>query len=144
MTEITSPWEWENSLEGAYDAKLRKYDPVKIRFHQCNPEHDEVRLNIIVVSPSGFFFRQSQKDFAVATMLPRNRLAAHACFIVDASITQSHEIGSICADSHWQSIRVTLDPNICQAEKSGWRSVRKLQFQNGNQLVRHNITFKLL
>jgi hypothetical protein len=51
----------------------------------------EVKLNIIVISPSGVFLRRSLKDFAVATMLPRNRHAAHARFIVGAAIAKAHE-----------------------------------------------------
>jgi hypothetical protein len=40
---------------------------------------------------------RSQKDFAIATMLPRNRLAAHASFLVDAAVTKAHEhYGAYC------------------------------------------------
>jgi hypothetical protein len=28
LTEITSPWAWEDSLDRAYEAKVRKYTPV--------------------------------------------------------------------------------------------------------------------
>jgi hypothetical protein len=59
LTEITSQWAWEDSLERVYQRKTQKYDPVKIRFHQAHPEYDEVRLNVIVVSPSGVFPTQS-------------------------------------------------------------------------------------
>jgi Holliday junction resolvase-like predicted endonuclease len=55
LREITSPWAWENSLERAYEAKRRKYLPVAMTFHQNHPEYQEVRLNVIVVSPSGVF-----------------------------------------------------------------------------------------
>jgi hypothetical protein len=97
LTEITSPWTWEHSLERAYQKKVEKYEPVRIRFHQLNSEYHEVRLNIIVVSPSGVFPMQSQKDFAIATMLPRNRLAAHARCVVDATIYNAYEhYGAYC------------------------------------------------
>jgi hypothetical protein len=48
-------------------------------------------VNVIVVSPSGVFPVSSQKEFAIATYLPRNHLVAHARMIVDAAITQAHE-----------------------------------------------------
>jgi hypothetical protein len=50
LTEITSPGVWEASLDVAYDAKVRKYDPVKLRLMETK-DCDEVRLNVIVVSP---------------------------------------------------------------------------------------------
>jgi hypothetical protein len=79
MTEITSPWSWKNSLDNAYEKKVRKYQPVAMMFHDRNKDvYDEVRLNIIVVSPSGVFPMRSQKDFAIATGLKRGDLAAHA------------------------------------------------------------------
>jgi hypothetical protein len=90
MTEITCPWSWEDSLERAYMKKVKKYEPVGVLMQQRS-NYDDVRLNIIVVSPSGVFLQQSQKNFAVATMLKRGRLAAHARFVVDAAITQAHE-----------------------------------------------------
>jgi hypothetical protein len=98
LTEITSPWAWEESLDRTYDAQIRKYTPVQIRFQQAMAGiDDEVRLNIIIVSHSGVVLRRAQKDFAIATMLPRNRLAAHACFIVYAAMTQAHEhYGGYC------------------------------------------------
>jgi hypothetical protein len=97
LTEITSSWAWEGTLDAAYEAEVRKYTQVQIRFQQAMPEYDEVVLNVIVVSPSGVFLRRSQKGFAVATMLPRNRLATHARFIVDAATTQAHEhYGAYC------------------------------------------------
>jgi hypothetical protein len=37
MTEITSPWAWEHSLQRAFEAKHRKYDLVAMTFHQHNP-----------------------------------------------------------------------------------------------------------
>jgi hypothetical protein len=59
--------------------------------------YHEERLKIIVVSPSGIFPMRSQKDFAVATMLPRNRFAVHARNIVDAAITKAQEhYGAYC------------------------------------------------
>jgi hypothetical protein len=39
MTEITSPWAWEGSLDRAYDKKARKYAPVQVRFQQENQEY---------------------------------------------------------------------------------------------------------
>jgi hypothetical protein len=92
MTEITCPWEYEDSLVRAYEEKRRKYTPVQIRFQQEHEGiYDEVRLNIIVVSRSGVFLPASQRDFAIATMLPRGRLAAHQRMVVDAPITNAHE-----------------------------------------------------
>jgi hypothetical protein len=97
LTEITCPWAWGDSLERAYQNKFDKYEQAIIRMQQEHKECDGVGLNIIVVSPSGVFLQRSQKDFAVATMLPRSRLAAHARFVVDAAITQAHEhYGTYC------------------------------------------------
>jgi hypothetical protein len=68
-----------------------------IRFQQENPEYQEVRLNVIVVSPSGVFLMGSQKDFAIAKMLSRSDLAAHARCVVDAAITSAFEhYGAYC------------------------------------------------
>jgi hypothetical protein len=79
MTEITSPWAFDKSLERAYRFKREKYEPIAVLFNQAHPgEYSEVRVNVIVVSPSGVFPIESQKDFAVATMLKRGDLAAHA------------------------------------------------------------------
>jgi hypothetical protein len=91
MTEITSPWAWEGSLDRAYEYKRQKYTPVQVKFQQDNTEYSEVRLNVIVVSPSGVFPMESQKDFAIATGLTRGDLAAHARFVVDAAITSAFE-----------------------------------------------------
>jgi hypothetical protein len=97
MTEITSPWAWKDSLERAYEKKVRKYTQVQIRFQQENPEYQEVRLNVVVVSPSGVFPMQSQKDFAIATILSRSKLAAHARCVVDAAISSAFEhYGAYC------------------------------------------------
>jgi hypothetical protein len=51
--------------------------------------YDEIRLDITVVPPSGVFLKKSQKDFAIAACLPRNRIAFHARNIVDAAITKA-------------------------------------------------------
>jgi hypothetical protein len=91
MTEITSPWAFDNSLEKAYKFKHMKYDPIAMRFQRLHPEYSEVRVNVIVVSPSGVFPIEWQKDFAVATMLKRGDLAAHARFVVDAAVTSAFE-----------------------------------------------------
>jgi hypothetical protein len=97
MTEITSPWAWEGSLDRACDKKVRKYAPVQVGFQQENPEYHEVRLNVIVVSPSGVFPMRSQKDFAIATMLTRSDLAVHSRCVVDAAITSAFEhYGAYC------------------------------------------------
>jgi hypothetical protein len=98
MTEITSPWSWKDSLQEAYNKKVRKYETVRAAFQSKHPDiYDEVRLNIIVVSPSGVFPMQSQKDFAVATGLKRGDLAAHARCVVDAAITSAFEhYGAYC------------------------------------------------
>jgi hypothetical protein len=70
---------------------------VQIKLQQAHPEYNEVRLNVIVVSPSGVFPMRSQKDFAIPTLLPRNRLAAHTRFVVDAAITSAHKhYGAYC------------------------------------------------
>jgi hypothetical protein len=87
MTEITSPWAWKDSLERAYRFKRNKYDPIAVLFQQAHT----VRVNVIVVSPTGVFPMESQKDFAVATMLKRGDLAAHSRFVVDAAITSAFE-----------------------------------------------------
>jgi hypothetical protein len=91
MTEITSPWAWEGSLKRAYDFKKEKYAPVHVRFQQLNTGYSEVRLNVIVVSPSGVFPIESHKDFAIATGLSRGDLAAHSRSVVDAAITSAFE-----------------------------------------------------
>jgi hypothetical protein len=91
MTEITCPWSWEDSLEKAYMRKLEKYEPIRVLMQQRCPEYNDVRLNVIVVSPSGVFLQRSQKDFAVAMMLKGGRLAAHARFVVDAVIHSAHD-----------------------------------------------------
>jgi hypothetical protein len=54
MTEITSPWAWQGSLKRAYEFKKEKYTPVQVQFRDAKVDiYDEVRLNVIVVSPSG-------------------------------------------------------------------------------------------
>jgi hypothetical protein len=97
MTEITSPWAWEGPLKRAYEFKRQKYATVQVQFQQANPEYSEVRLNVIVVSPSGVFPMESQKDFAIATGLTRSELAAHSRFVVDAAIGNAFEhYGTYC------------------------------------------------
>jgi hypothetical protein len=98
MTEITSPWAWQGSLQRAYDFKKEKYTPVQALFRDKKGDiYDEVRLNVIVVSPSGVFPMESQKDFAIATGLARGDLAAHARFVVDAAISSAFEhYGAYC------------------------------------------------
>jgi hypothetical protein len=98
MTEITSPWAFGDSLHQAYEFKKRKYEPVQLRFHERSPTHyDEVRLNVIVVSPSGVFPMESQREFAIATGLSRGDLAAHTRFVVDAAISSAFEhYGTYC------------------------------------------------
>jgi hypothetical protein len=98
MTEITSPWAFDDSLEKAYRLKRQKYDPIAIRFNQLHSgEYSEVRVNVIVVSPSGVFPIESQKDFAIAAHLKRGDLAAHARFVVDAAITSAFgHYGAYC------------------------------------------------
>jgi hypothetical protein len=104
LAEITSLWAWENKLEEAYEHKIRKYTPLQIKFRQkMSRIYDEVRLNAIVVSRSCVFLPRSQKDFAIATMLPRNRLAAHARMVVDAAITQAHEHYGI----YWKALSMS-------------------------------------
>jgi hypothetical protein len=77
MTEITSPWAYGDSLLRAYRFKKEKYEPIAQLFNDANPGiYAEVRVNVIVVSPSGVFPTESQKDFAIATHLKRGDLAA--------------------------------------------------------------------
>jgi hypothetical protein len=127
LTEITCPWAWGDSLERAYMKKLEKYEPVRVRMQQLDPSYDDVRLNITVVSPSGVFLQRSKKDSAVATMLTRSRLAAHARFVVDAAITQAHEhYGAYCKaiSLHDQAAGVAAKYTVVEKEfKEQWREM---------------------
>jgi hypothetical protein len=97
MTEITSPWAFEDSVMRAFRFKHEKYDPIALQFGQLNPGYSEVRVNVIVVSPSGVFPEDSQKEFAIATHLKRGDLATHARYVVDAAITSAFEhYGTYC------------------------------------------------
>jgi hypothetical protein len=98
MTEITSPWAFDDSVLRAFRFKHEKYDPIALQFHQLHPsEYSEVRVNVIVVSPSGVFPEESQKEFAIATHLKRGDLAAHSRFVVDAAITSAFDhYGTYC------------------------------------------------
>jgi hypothetical protein len=76
LCEITSPWPWLNSMQESYNHKVEKYVELRTQLQQNYPEV-EIRQHTIVVSPTGCMLKQSQKEFAAATALPRNRLAPH-------------------------------------------------------------------
>jgi hypothetical protein len=129
MTEITSPWSWKDSLETAYDKKVRKYQPMIARFqqHKQGIYHD-VRLNVIVVSPSGIFIPRSQKDFAIATGLKRGDLAAHARCVVDAAITSAFEhYGAYCKAMGFRECVLGATSPYLDIEKEFREEVREME-----------------
>jgi hypothetical protein len=90
LTEITSLWPWEDSLDREYKKKLEKYEPIRQRI-QRGSEYEDVKLHIIIVTPTGVSYQQSLKEFAAATHLPRNRLAFNARNVVDAAVYAAYE-----------------------------------------------------
>jgi hypothetical protein len=92
---------------------------VAILFNDRNPGvYSEVRVNVIVVSPSGVFPLESQKDFAIATHLKRGDLAAHSRFVVDAAITSAFEhYGVYCKAMEYKENVMGARSQYTQIEK---------------------------
>jgi hypothetical protein len=90
LTEITSSWPWKDSLDRAYEKKLEKYEPIRVRI-QKGGDYDDVKLHVIIATPTGVIYQESMKEFAAATHLPRNRLAFHARNLVDAAVYAAYE-----------------------------------------------------
>jgi hypothetical protein len=90
LTEITSTWPWEDSLDRAYRKKREKCVRLKMET-QKRREYSKARLHVIIVTPTGAVYQQSLKELAAATCLPRIRLEVHTRPIADAAADAAHD-----------------------------------------------------